>query len=321
MSRRRCRVPFAVAFSLLSLSTFALAQAESDADFGAYCRARFPNSQYQRLSQSWGTEHACVQGGTRQGIDLAEVCELTTGSRKYRLSGARVLCDGAPADAETVHSPTPITNQNPCGSDPPTAPSPDPEEWTPPAPPLPSPSPARPPAFDAKPPGPAEPPAAKLACNALGGEWHSGTLLLVESIKAEMAAAIMGRLPMCDSLDAGREPCRRQVRVEQGIRAYFQTTMIWQCHLSYVKSPAGKDGEDLKSATEEACAIEPTLAWLARQINASGGAMDPPPHIAMGNRAKLGERCDCLLETPDFAALVRDLRSESDERLQRTAGE
>lgn len=72
---------------------------QTDADFNAYCRAKFANSTYQKIPQSWGTEHACVQGGTRQGIDLAEACFLTTGNRQFEISGARVLCSGSPDGA------------------------------------------------------------------------------------------------------------------------------------------------------------------------------------------------------------------------------
>ncbi|MCP4994143.1 MAG: hypothetical protein GY934_10235, partial [Gammaproteobacteria bacterium] len=66
-----------------------------DADFSAYCRENFSNSSYQRLSQSWGTQHVCSQGGTLQGIDLAEACRITTGSRDFEVSGTRVLCSGS----------------------------------------------------------------------------------------------------------------------------------------------------------------------------------------------------------------------------------
>ena len=72
---------------------------QTDADFSAYCRANFNNGTYQRFAQSWSTEHACVQGGTRQGIDLAQACYLTTGNRNYEISGTRVLCQGSAGDA------------------------------------------------------------------------------------------------------------------------------------------------------------------------------------------------------------------------------
>ncbi|OOY33813.1 hypothetical protein BOV88_13315 [Solemya velum gill symbiont] len=75
--------------------------AQTDADFNAYCRSKFPNSSYQKLLQSWGTEHACVQGGTRQGIDFAEACRMTTGSRNYQVSGMRVLCEGSVENVES----------------------------------------------------------------------------------------------------------------------------------------------------------------------------------------------------------------------------
>ncbi|MCP5082219.1 MAG: hypothetical protein GY948_11035 [Alphaproteobacteria bacterium] len=75
-----------------------LALAATDADFGAYCRATFSNSAYQKFAQNWGTEHVCVQGGTRQAIDYSAACQITTGSSDYEIDGARVLCSGSPTD-------------------------------------------------------------------------------------------------------------------------------------------------------------------------------------------------------------------------------
>ena len=72
------------------------ALAQTDADFQAYCRATYPNSTYQSRSQNWGVEHYCNQGGTLQGIDLGAACEMTTGSRDFQKSGARILCAGVP---------------------------------------------------------------------------------------------------------------------------------------------------------------------------------------------------------------------------------
>ena len=72
------------------------AAAETDADFAQYCRATFANSAYQKRAQSWGVQHYCNQGSTLQGIDMAKACEMTTGNRRFRELGDRVLCaDGA----------------------------------------------------------------------------------------------------------------------------------------------------------------------------------------------------------------------------------
>ena len=73
---------------------------KTDADFSAYCREKFPNSAYQRIQQSWGTDHVCNQGGTRQNIDLNEACRLTTGSPDHEVSGTRVFCSGKPVSPE-----------------------------------------------------------------------------------------------------------------------------------------------------------------------------------------------------------------------------
>ncbi len=97
---------FALAFLFLTsigAASSVIAQ-QTDADFSAYCRANFNNSAYQRFAQSWGTEHACVQGGTRQGIDMAAACLLTTGSRNYEISGQRVLCEGNAGDAPAANA-------------------------------------------------------------------------------------------------------------------------------------------------------------------------------------------------------------------------
>ncbi|MDQ2091646.1 hypothetical protein [Marimonas arenosa] len=96
--------PSLVAAALVFLIVPGQSQAQqTDADFNTYCRVTYSNSTYQKIPQSWGTEHACVQGGTRQGIDLGEACYLTTGSRQFEISGARVLCSGTP---DTAPDPT-----------------------------------------------------------------------------------------------------------------------------------------------------------------------------------------------------------------------
>lgn len=74
------------------------ARAQTDADFSRYCREKHPGSMYQRINQSWGVEHACNNGGVRQGIDLSRACQMTTGSRNYDVLGQRVICSGEPAD-------------------------------------------------------------------------------------------------------------------------------------------------------------------------------------------------------------------------------
>lgn len=87
-----------IALGVLSLQSTPVL-AVTDADFSAYCRANYSNSAYQRFAHSWGTEHACVRGGTRQGIDFAQACEMTTGNRSFEVSGTRILCEGDAAGA------------------------------------------------------------------------------------------------------------------------------------------------------------------------------------------------------------------------------
>jgi len=79
----------AVAFVSIAASAHpAGAQAKVDADLAKYCRTHFPNS----FPVLRGIRRFCNQRGTLQGIDLAEACRLTTGSRRYERDGARVLC-------------------------------------------------------------------------------------------------------------------------------------------------------------------------------------------------------------------------------------
>ena len=93
---RRYSFPAIVLLAAIAASFPAnVARAQTDADFSAFCRENFPGSVYQRFSQSWGAEHVCNQGGTRQGIDFAEACRLTTGNTGHRVMGTRVICDGA----------------------------------------------------------------------------------------------------------------------------------------------------------------------------------------------------------------------------------
>ncbi|MDH3742310.1 MAG: hypothetical protein OER56_12005, partial [Hyphomicrobiales bacterium] len=98
-----CALPvrFASLAVLVTVSSVTTDQAlaQTDADFSAYCRKNFPNSAYQRIPQSWGTEHACNQGGTRQGIDLDEACRLTTGNPEHQVMGTRVICEGSAGGA------------------------------------------------------------------------------------------------------------------------------------------------------------------------------------------------------------------------------
>ena len=91
---------------LMAISNAASA-AETDADFTKYCRSAFSNSMYQQRAQAWGIEHYCRQGSTLQGIDFGEACRMTTGSRVFRQSGSRVLCEGEPK-AETADAATPL---------------------------------------------------------------------------------------------------------------------------------------------------------------------------------------------------------------------
>lgn len=93
--------PFAACLTISVAVTLpsgaAKAASQTDADLQRYCRAKFPNSVYERRAERWGVEHYCNQGGTRQNIDYAEACQMTTGSRAFRRDGDRVYCTGEKA--------------------------------------------------------------------------------------------------------------------------------------------------------------------------------------------------------------------------------
>lgn len=370
---------------------------QTDADFSAYCRANYSNSSYRSFVQSWGTEHACVQGGTRQGIDLAEACFITTGNRNYEISGIRVFCEGSSADAPAMNlndigSPNlnqycvdnfpnssyerraeasgyehycrrpgvtggftlqPINLFQACqvefgtqefrkdgvqifcvsesnasttpdsggsGGSGPARPVPFPlpnggSGAVPPMPPLPLPTPVPAPAPENAPsPESSGDDPTNLACQTMGGEWRGGTLDMVDGFIAEMDEALQQRLSSCDFNADMRDFCRKQVITEQVSAAYFQTLMIYQCHLSFFQYPEGKSGEDIKMAVSEACAIEPTLNELLEKGNSTGFIM-PPLHYMVLNEPDMDAICDCDPEIPDFAARVREMAQQSEKRL------
>jgi len=368
---------------------------QSDADFSAYCRANFANSAYQKFSQSWGTEHACVQGGTRQGIDFGAACLLTTGSREHVVSGTRVLCAGEPGDAPATNAndlgalnltqycvdnfpnsayerrsePTgyehycrrpglnggftlqPIDLYNACRAEfgsqnfrkdgvqvlctkesaPPAGggagaggaggagdgPPPD-------LPPFPLPNDGPGPFQPAPPPGPTPQPDSEpapnetpdeapstenlesQACMTIGGAWHGGTLPLVNALVENKNQS---------GLKCTIGPACPEVNIQNAIQTYIETAMIWQCHIVFVMFPEGKSGEDLKTATEEACAIEPTLDSLVEQVISLGGSMGYPLHKSILESQGLTNFCDCDPEVEDFAALVRELQEDAEQEL------
>lgn len=375
-----------VAMALVGPS-IALAQ-QTDADFSAYCRANFSNSTYQSFAQSWGTEHACVQGGTRQGIDFSAACLITTGSREHVVSGARVLCAGDPGDAPAANANDlgaldlvqycvenfpnsayerrseatgfehycrrpglnggftlqPVDLFSACraafgsqsfrkdgvqvfctqdsasgtsggtggaggagGGSPDQPPFPLPNEGPgpfPPAPPQPFPAP-NPDDDPLDAPAPENP--ESQACMFIGGAWHSGTLPIVDDLIEDMGQSLAKCTagPLCPAF-----------RVQVAVETYIQTTMVWQCHLFFIKAPEGKSSDNLKTAAEEACAIEPTLDLLAEQVNALGGSMSFPFHKMILDTQGLSSLCDCDLEVDDFAAMVRELQEDAENELK-----
>jgi hypothetical protein len=84
--------------ALLGISPVEAAPGKA-ADFNKYCRTKYPNSVYQIDRTRWGPRHICRQtgagGATKQGIDYAEACRLTTGSRRYRKNGQSILCNAS----------------------------------------------------------------------------------------------------------------------------------------------------------------------------------------------------------------------------------
>lgn len=91
----RTYVSLAILATLLLIALMsgaAQAQSSVDADLQRYCRERFPNSIYEKRAERWGVGHYCNQGGTRQNIDFAVACQMTTGSRAFRRDGERIYC-------------------------------------------------------------------------------------------------------------------------------------------------------------------------------------------------------------------------------------
>ncbi len=388
--RKGIIVALAATFTALILSfsfanqAQAQAQAQAqqtDADFSAYCRAKFNNSTYQRFAQTWGTEHACVQGGTRQGIDLGAACFLTTGSRTFEISGIRVLCEGSAGDAPAANAndvgapdfnrycnenfPNSVyekraepngvvhycrrpgasggfTLQNidlaeACrlsygvakyrisgdrvfctsagGSDGTVKPGPVPQPN--PAP-NPNPNPDTRPTSDAPKsdsPDTVEP---MLACFGplfgtpempetgedglpISGEWSAGTIPSVEQV---YGTSIISGDPMMVGATA--------------FAGYMEITIIFQCHVSFVRFPEGRSNEDLKMAISEACAIEPKLAELYEIMVSTGfwiGATAPHRDIVeTPGMPDIAELCDCEpQEVPDFATRIEELRQQAEQ--------
>lgn len=399
-------VAVCAALILAFLAATAAPAQEVDADFNAYCRANFPNSAYQRFAQSWGTEHACVQGGTRQGIDFAEACRLTNGNRGYREMGNRVLCSDDPATATAVPEPlgepdyalyclttfpnsvyefmaespgTPHKCRQPgvsggftlqpvdaaaacqmsfgttnhqmkdqrvlCMAEEPgtrsAALAPGGGGGFPSASggggsgggggPVPFPMPGLPGASGSPPgfPMPGLPSAdlagdpAQMACFALGGQWHDGTLPLVEAQLEAMQQQIDVMVPSCEHAP---DPvfCANQMRVVSLMQAYFQTVMIWQCHVVYLQDPSGKSEEDLETAATEGCQISGTLEGLVEDIGAIVMTMEEqaqivenPPHLLVTENTGVDpcapcERAEPGVEVADLTARVRELAAEDD---------
>jgi hypothetical protein len=378
------RISGAAMVRILALALLAIGGAgqvwaqATDADFSAYCRAKFPNSSYQSFSQSWGTEHACVQGGTRQGIDFGEACVLTTGSRNYEISGMRVLCEGLPEDASPANAndlgapdfaeycrqkfPNSayekraeswgivhycrragatggftlqqidlaeacrlahgvdgyrstdtgvVCEQGGAGNVTvlPSAPVPGPGAGPGPMPPFPIPGSQASPQPSPMPfPSPVPSPNAQggdpnssmspdanenvaLACQALGGRWRGDTIPMVEDILAQMQGATSERTSNCVHAAGWVEQCRVGVRAEQAIAGYFQTLLIWQCHVAVIRDADAQELETIRTAREEGCIIQETLSDLQEVINQEIGTMLAAPHDGVLEASKLDDLC------------------------------
>lgn len=66
-------------------------------DFVRYCAGKFPNSLYERRSESTGPAHYCRRPGasggfTLQGIDLADACKSAKGGAGFDKVGQQVVC-------------------------------------------------------------------------------------------------------------------------------------------------------------------------------------------------------------------------------------
>ena len=247
----------------------------SAADFQAYCRSGFPNSTYEKRAESWGVVHYCRRPGstggfTLQNVDLAKACRLAHAVSGYREETGAVVCyssNESRTTARQVPAPTPRPTPRPL----PPVPPPGPEA-------LPQPVPV-PPDFSPNQPT-AETETAQIdrqmmanACHAVGGSWRRDTIPLVSDILTQMNNAVAARQAGCANLGGGAEQCRQGVKVEQTVAAYFQTIMIWQCHIAVVRQPEPWSLEDIRAARHEACRIQETLDGLQEVINQQVGTM------------------------------------------------
>ena len=333
-----------LALAFLGLPESALAQ--TDADFSAYCRARFPNSTPVKRPEKWGVEHYCNQGGTLQGIDLGAACEMTTGSRDHEKMGDRVLCAGAPSglQAPPQGSGAPdfalyCRTRFPNSTHEPRRESWGLEHYCR--------RPGQTGGFTLQnidladacqvthgtrlfaklaggdvvcgiggaagagagggggagggaggggqvarfnlPPDVAN--ATGVACQALGGEWRSGTMPLVQRNIAEMRRGIQQRAAGCYAQRGYEEQCRRQVVSEQTLQAYFQSITIWQCHMMALNFEDRLPGGMARLARGEACQIGRVLTNLYGQLREAGSPIDTPPHETMQAQSQVGDPC------------------------------
>ena len=125
---------------------------------------------------------------------------------------------------------------------------------------------------------------------------------MVDAIQAEVSQNISG----CQ----GDANLCRDFWGGMTFQGYMQTLTIFQCHLAFFQSPAGKSNEDINTAVKEACAIEPTLNEMLEQTNSYGSTL-PALHYQLLNRPDMDAICDCEPDIPDFAALVAELQQQA----------
>lgn len=127
------------------------------------------------------------------------------------------------------------------------------------------------------------------ACQALGGEWHDGTVPIVEGYVDQMNREIRARAASCGS---SPDPlCKDRPWVELGVATYFRAIMIWQCHLAVARDSEEFDPEQVRTARLEGCAIEKIMRRISNLADAHGARVAQGPAKLLTDRLELDTLC------------------------------
>ena len=114
---------------------------------------------------------------------------------------------------------------------------------------------------------------------------------MVEKIVSDMQGTTANREANCISAQGWEERCRTGARVEQSVVAYFNTIMIWQCHLAVVRFAEMFEPEEVRTARQEGCIIQRTLDDIRDVTHREAGTMQTSPHQGMLEAAGINSLC------------------------------